>query len=272
MNIGTQSYPWSLWCQKEKREFDLDEVLAEVKACGFDAWEQTISSENDANRLRELLPKHGLQLHSIYDNLRLHEDGAQEIIERAVGNAQMAKELGASVFVVNPEPINWSNPIDKNDAQLRFQAHSMQTLGEKLGEIGIALALHIHAPEMRQAAREFHHMLLATSPDAVGLCLDTHWIFRGAGDSQIALFDAMQLYASRIKSLHLRQSQSGIWSESFSDGDIDNREVVRRLKEVGFSGPIILEQAFENGTPDSIGFLAAQKNGLDYARETFGAL
>jgi len=33
-------------------------------------------------------------------------------------------------------------------------------------------------------------MLTATNPDDVKLCLDAHWIYRGCGDSQVAVFDA----------------------------------------------------------------------------------
>jgi len=44
--------------------------------------------------------------------------------------------------------------------------------------------------ELRQGGREFHHMLTATNPDDVKLCLDAHWIYRGCGDSQVAVFDA----------------------------------------------------------------------------------
>ena len=46
------------------------------------------------------------------------------------------------------------------------------------------------------------------------LCLDTHWIYRGAGNSNVALFDILKLYGDRVVSLHLRQSVGGVWSET----------------------------------------------------------
>jgi inosose dehydratase len=271
--FGSQMYPWSQFYGNINRDYhqNLDEVLGKVRACGFDTWEQTVGGQDDYQQLKTLLPKHNLQLVSIYDNLRLHDDNASQVIERAVENAKLARELGAQVFVINPEPIDWNNPVDKDDAQLRTEAHSMQVLGEKLRALDMWLAFHIHAPEMRQSAREFHHVLLNTSPDAVGLCLDTHWIYRGAGDSEVALLDIMTLYANRVKSLHLRQSQGGIWAETFGDGDIEYSVVVKKLRDANFSGPIILEQALEGGTPHTMNFEEAQQQGLEYAKQIFAA-
>lgn len=87
--------------------------------------------------------------------------------------------------------------------------------------MGITLAYHNHDAEMREGAREFHHMLTGTNPENVKLCLDAHWIYRGAGNSQFALFDIVELYCDRIVERHLRQSHDGIWSEVFGAGDID---------------------------------------------------
>ena len=85
----------------------------------------------------------------------------------------------------------------------------------------MVLAYHNHDAEMREGAREFHHMLTGTDPANVKLCLDAHWIYRGSGNSQVALFDIVEIYVDRIVELHLRQSHDGIWSEVFGEGDIN---------------------------------------------------
>jgi inosose dehydratase len=54
-----------------------------------------------------------------------------------------------------------------------------------------------------RAAREFHHMMAGTDPDKVSLCLDAHWIYRGSGNSSVALFDVLKLYGSRTREIHL---------------------------------------------------------------------
>jgi inosose dehydratase len=138
-------------------------------------------------------------------------------VVRVAGEA--AALLDTQVAVVNPTPIRWGQPLDKSDGELATQARALQTLAERLAVHGVRLAYHTHDAEMRHAAREFHHMLLATDPAVVGLCLDAHWIYRGAGNSQVALFDIVQLYGSRVVSLHLRQSRNGVWTETLDEAD-----------------------------------------------------
>ena len=76
-------------------------------------------------------------------------------------------------------------------------------------------------------------MLLATDPKNVSLCLDVHWVYRGSGNSQVALFDIVKLYGKRIAELHLRQSKGGIWQETFTEGDIDYPRLVQMLDGLG---------------------------------------
>ena len=160
----------------------------------------------------------------MYVNSVLHEPQlVEENISEIMAIAEEAKKIGIEILVTNPSPIKWSGPENKTDEQIKAQAIALNLLGKELKSIGIKLAYHNHDMEMRESAREFHHMLTGTDPDNVHLCLDAHWIYRGSGNSQVALFDIVELYADRIVELHLRQSHNGIWSEVFEDGDIDYR-------------------------------------------------
>lgn len=249
--IGSQSFPW--WQHYNRMGKDvaehLDETLAQVKAAGLQAWEGGFTTEEQALQLRDLLKKHDLVMPSMYVGGRFHEGDIAGIIKSRMLLAGWAhKYLGTKVIVCNPEPDSKEkNP--KTDAQLRKQAESVNELARQLAAIGMKFAYHTHAPEMRCGAREFHHTLLGTDPALVGLCLDTHWIYRGCENSQVALEDITMLYGSRIASLHVRQSQKGIWTEYLQEGDIDFRPVAACLKAHKFSGPIIIETAFEEGTP-----------------------
>ena len=135
--------------------------------------------------------------------------------------------------------------------------------------LGIKLAYHNHDTEMRQSAREFHHMLRATDAEHVHLCLDAHWIYRGAGDSQIALFDIIDMYVNRVVELHLRQSRKGIWTEDFCQGDVEYPRLVKILKEHDIRPHLVMEQAVEPATENSLNAVEAHKLGLEYARSIF---
>ena len=271
--LGCQVYPWSqIYARQNKRvEEHLDEVLETVKRCGASAWEPFLpGSVTAARALGEQVKRHGLSMPSVYANVRLLEADWVNRVEATLEAARWVKEAGARILVVNPEPISWGQPLDKDDAQLASQASAMQALGVGLNAQGQRLAYHIHAPEMRRNARELNHTLDNTKPQTVGLCLDSHWIYRGAGDSQAALDSVVEKHHARIVSLHLRQSRGGTWSEFFGPGDLSHERLVRTLQAMDFAGPLVLEQAIEDKTPVTMEPEAAFKKSVQYARALFG--
>jgi inosose dehydratase len=114
-------------------------------------------------------------------------------------------------------------------------------------------------------------MMVGTDPACVTLCLDAHWIYRGSGNSQVALFDVLKLYGSRVTELHLRQSKDNIWTEMFGDGDIDYKRVAKYLLDIGVKPHIVLEQAVEAGSPKTTGSVEALRKSCQYARQIFVA-
>ncbi|MEK7996392.1 MAG: sugar phosphate isomerase/epimerase, partial [Planctomycetota bacterium] len=251
---------------------DLDKGLGEVAASGMDGYEPLAGNPQEIDRLGPLLKKHGLEMRSLYVNSVLHErDKAEASIEAVLAIARKAKEIGTEIIVTNPSPIRWGGPENKTDEQLKVQAESLQKLALKLQGMGLVLAYHNHDIELRNAAREFHHMMVGTYPDYVTLCLDAHWIYRGAGNSQVALFDVLKLYGPRITELHLRQSKDGIWTEAFGDGDIDYEAVAKHLREISVRPHLVLEQAVEAGSPKTMPPVEAFQKSSQYAREVFAA-
>ncbi|MHC4323320.1 MAG: sugar phosphate isomerase/epimerase family protein, partial [Planctomycetota bacterium] len=224
LHLACNQYPWTVFYARDKRDFnqELDKGLSEVAACRFDGFEPLANNPQEIDRLGPLLKKHGLEMRSLYVNSVLHDrDKARESIESVLAIARKAKNLGTKIIVTNPSPIRWGGTENKNDAQLRVQAAAIEKLGRELKAMGLTLAYHNHDIELRNAAREFHHMMAGTDPAYVTLCLDAHWIYRGAGNSTVALFDVLKLYGSRVTEIHLRQSKDNIWTEAMCDGDID---------------------------------------------------
>ncbi|MDP2897583.1 MAG: sugar phosphate isomerase/epimerase, partial [bacterium] len=250
-----------------------DSGLREVAASGMDGYEPLVSAPGEIDRLGPLLKKHGLEMRSLYVNSTLHEAGrADKSIEEVLAIAEKAKGVGTRIIVTNPSPIRWGGPEDKDDAQLETQAAALDKLGAQLKARGLTLAYHNHDSELRQAAREFHHMMLGTDPKHVTLCLDAHWIYRGSGNSSVALFDVLKLYGSRVGELHLRQSVNNVWSEAFGEGDIDYRRLAVFLQRIGVSPHLVLEQAVEQSTPKTMSAVEAHRKGGQYARRLFAAL
>ncbi len=248
-HIATNTYPWSTFARRsgESLELHTDSLLADIAATGITGYEPIINKPTEFDGLGERLRQHGLEMRSIYVNSTLHDPAkAEQSVEDVISIASAAKALGTKIIVTNPSPIRWGGPEDKNDAELRFQAKTLDGLGAELRKRGITLAYHNHDAELRQGGREFHHMLTATDPANVKFCLDSHWVFRGCGDSEVAVFDSLPHYGDRIVELHLRQSVDGIWTESFAvQGDIDYRRLFEWLDEQGNHPHLVLEQSIE---------------------------
>ena len=272
LHLACNQYPWTVFYQRDNRNFnnELDKGLGELVASGMDGYEPLANNPQELDRLGPLLKKHGLQMRSLYVNSALHEkDKADESIEAVLAIAEKAKGIGTKIIVTNPSPIQWGGPQNKNDAQLKVQAAALEKLGRRLKAVGLNLSYHNHDIELRNAAREFHHMMLGTNPAYVTLCLDAHWIYRGAGNSAVALFDVLKLYGPRITELHLRQSKDNIWTETFGEGDIDYPALAKYLLNIGIKPHIVLEQAVETGSPKTMTTLNAFKKSSQYARRVF---
>ncbi|MEN6428119.1 MAG: sugar phosphate isomerase/epimerase [Phycisphaerales bacterium] len=271
LHVACNQYPWGVFYQREGRDFgaSLDSGFAEVKASGLDGFEP--GGAEQIEQMTPLLKKHGLEMRSLYVNSTLHEAAqADQSIEEVVAAGMKAKELlGTRIIVTNPSPLRWGGAENKTDDQLRTQAAAMNKLGARLRQMGLTLAYHNHDIELRNAAREFHHMMVGTNPANVTLCLDAHWVYRGAGNSQVALFDVLELYGPRVTELHLRQSQNNVWTEAFGPGDIDYVRLAGCLLKIGVKPLLVLEQAVETGSPNTTKVVDAFTRSVAYTREVF---
>lgn len=275
LHLATNAYSWHVFYQREGRDFAaaLDAGLKEVAASGLNGFEPGAGGTEDVRKLLPLLKHHGLEMRSIYVNSSLHESAeADRSIAQILAVAREVKPFGTRIIVTNPNPIRWGGPENKTDAQLRTQASAMNRLGQELAALKMTLAYHYHDIELRLAAREFHHMMAGTDPRSVTLCLDAHWMYRGAGNSQVALFDVVELYGHRVSELHLRQSQNGVWSETLGPGDIDYEALAQALERKRVKPHLVMEIAVETGTPKTLDPVEAHRRSAAYARQVFARL
>ncbi len=264
-HIATNTYPWLTFARRNEQAFShiADELLADIARCGIAGYEPIITTVDEFDGLAERLGKHSLEMRSIYVNSVLHESQqADKSIKQVLAIGQAAQALGTKIIVTNPSPIRWGGPEDKTDVQLRTQAAALDELGAELRAMGFTLAYHNHDAELRQGGREFHHMLTATKPENVKFCLDSHWIYRGCGNSEVAVFDALAHYHERVVELHLRQSIDGSWTEAFAmQGDIDYARLIEFLIAKNITPHFVLEQAIEASSPHNLSVVQAHRQG-----------
>jgi inosose dehydratase len=247
--ISANEYNWVTFYNRAGKEWgkDWDQCLDEFAKTNIPGFEPSIS---DAAHLKAMIPylkKYQLQIPSIYVGSQMHEeDLAKNSTDQILEIAKLAKPLGTKIIVTNPNPIQWGGGPLKDDTKLLCQSSHLDKLGKSLKEMGITLAYHTHDVELQAGAREFHHVLQNTSPENLALCMDVHWIYRGSGNSQLAVFDILKMYGDRIVSLHLRQSRNGIWTDTFQiNGDIDYTRFAREINKMGIHPHLVIEQCLE---------------------------
>jgi inosose dehydratase len=252
MIIGAGFYRWAQHFERQSIpstiEQNIDEVLGNVSEAGIESFESLWDSEAKFDLYSRALPKHGLKMASIYVPCNLMRVDIDAEIAVVVQRCLAAKELGTTILVTNPDPVNWNN-TPKPDDLIRRQTTALESLGQELRQHGMTLAYHFHTSELLEGAKELHHTMLHTTPENVRLCLDSHWAYRGCGNSHLAIEDLLQLYGDRITSLHIRQSHQGIWTETLTDGDINYKFLFDYLDERSWNGLACIELAIEDGTP-----------------------
>jgi inosose dehydratase len=275
LHLACNEYSWLTFYRRQGRDWfaDLDASLGEFAKSGIVGYEPSVQKPEDLARLAPLLRKHKLEMRSVYVGCTLHtEKEAAQSLQQVAAIARVARPLGVKIFVTNPSPIRWGGAENKTDAQLQLQAAYLDKMGAALRQQGITLAYHNHDVEMRHGAREFHHMMLATDPENVSLCLEVHWLYRGAGNSQLAMFDVLRLYGRRVAELHLRQSKSGVWTETFGEGDIDYNRLAKELSALKLRPHLVLEQCIEKESPNTLDAVAAHRQDVQYASRVFASL
>jgi inosose dehydratase len=271
MFIGTNVYGWTLLAGLEGHPFDRPQAMAKAKAAGMTGWEDAFRSASEVASVTDAAVAAGLAMRSAYVFGTFHtEAAARASTDTALEICDALMPHGVTRFISNPDPL----PQDalKSDAELRIQARALEGLGLALRKRGAELLYHTHTPEMLASAREFHHMMASTDPDAVKLCLDLHWVWRGAGNSMVALEDIIRLYGDRVSELHLRQSRGGIWFETVGDGDIDFATCATLLADHKAKPLLVVEQAYEDGTLRNLDPVAASAASVAYVTRHFGAI
>ncbi|MDR3233100.1 MAG: sugar phosphate isomerase/epimerase [Planctomycetaceae bacterium] len=263
LHIAVNQYTANNIYRRDNQNF-LDR-LDELKSAGADGLEPTVGTAAELENIGKKLKDHGLAVRSVYVGGNLHDaNAAEKEIARLQAVGEKAKELGSRIIVYNAAPKH-----GKTDAELTFQSQNADKLGAALAQIGITLALHYHTTELEFGGREFHHLLCGTAPKYFSLCLEQHWSYRACGNSQLALFDHLALYADRVSMVHLRQSVKNVWSETFGDGDIDNEKLAAGLKKLKTPPHFVLEQAAEKGTPKTLPAKEVFRSSLEYIRRVF---
>jgi Sugar phosphate isomerases/epimerases len=263
--VGSNVYGWTQFYSRNKKRFDITEVIQAMRDCGYDYLENFMDVNNPENNVKfaEQCKARGLKPVTLYNGARLHEAGkADEVVEKILNACKVCAQAGFKMISCNPDPIG----RDKTDEELKTQAAALQKLGEGLKKLGMKLGIHNHMPEMAKDAREFHYNFKNTDPKVVGFCYDVHWVWKGG----IKPMDALKMYGDRIVNWHLRQSRNNVWYEILDTGDIDYEEIAKYAREHNLAKVYTVELAIEGGTKITRSAVENHKLSREFVRRVFG--
>ncbi len=262
--VGSNVYGWTQYAARDKKPFDVGEVISALRDAGYDYLESfmNLDQPEENGKFADQLKAKGLQPVSLYSGGRLHEAGkADATVEKLLAACKVCQQAGFKVLSCNPDPIGRS----KTDEELKTQVVALTRLGEALNAMGMRLGIHHHLPEMAENAREFHYNFKHTKPGVVGLCYDVHWVWKGG----IQPLAALQDYGNRVVTWHLRQSRDGVWWEDLDTGDIDYGEVAAFARKHQMPRRFTVELAIENGTKVTRSVVENHRRSREFVRRVF---
>jgi inosose dehydratase len=264
--VGSNVYGWTQYAQRDKKKFDVEEVISALRDTGYDYLESFMDvPQPEANaHFAEQLRAKGLQPVSLYVGARLHETGkCDEVVARILAAAKVCQASGFRIISCNADPIG----REKTDEELKTQAAALENLGNGLNALGMKLGVHQHLPEMANHAREFHYNFHHTRPASVGWCYDVHWVWKGG----VMPLDALKEYGERVVTWHLRQSRNGIWWEDLDTGDVDYDAVSKYASEHKLARRFSVELALEEGTKITRSVVENHRRSREFVRRVFEA-
>jgi inosose dehydratase len=209
--LGSQSYSF--------RTFDFEGAIAELKKIGLNQMEffsghiPTNADEEQMAAVLATLEAEGIHVPCF---------GVEGFGPNADANREkfaFGKRLGIDIFTANPDPRSFDN------------------LEELTEEFGISIAIHNHGPGARYDKVQDTLDAVEGRSARIGACVDTGHAIR----SGEAPHEVIRALGDRVISLHLKDWTHGGAEQIVGEGDMDLVEVVRALRDIQFSGPIMLE-------------------------------
>ena len=264
--IACQCYVFEQDYGERKTIDHVDDILSTVSTAGYRAVELTSTyfPPDKTTESLALLDKHGLALPIAYIGGPMHDDRWHQTHETTLAYADRLKPhkgLEAISFNCDPKP----KSVAKTDAELVTEAQALDQLGADLKTRGLRLLVHAHAPEIADHAREWRYFFHHTNAANVGICLDTHWVYRGGEN----VMDILREAGTRIGDVHLRNSVNGVWLEELTDGDVDYKAIAAELKKLKYKGWLTVELAWDPQTKRTRPLVEDLKRSREYAERIF---
>jgi L-ribulose-5-phosphate 3-epimerase len=223
-----------------------DEALEGIAAAGFKAveltavpgWTEHVDLDADQGELRRKLAGYGLEPVSISGHSDLTTpDG----LEHGIKVVRWAGEYGIPIMNT---AVGGHQSADENEAAFLANINALADAAE---QAGVVVGLEIHGDIMASGAVTLP-LLEKIGRDNVKINYDTANVEFYSGDRAV---DDIPKVADEIVHVHLKETTGGKGNWNFGaigSGVVDFAEVVRLLRDAGYTGPYSVELEF-SGEP-----------------------
>ncbi len=243
-------------------ETPLETCLAEGKLAGFAGFELGNKFPRQAEQLRPILARHGLDLVSGWYGSRLLERDVDAEMAEAEPHIALLTALGCKVMVhaevsraIHGErttPLS-SRPV-LSEADWALLLPRMAEFGRRLQARGLHLAYHHHMGTVIEAEADVDRLMAGTGPE-VGLLLDTGHLTFAGGDP----VRAAKRHAARVVHVHCKDIRASVMADVKrrdlpflaavlegvftvpGDGCVDYAAVLPPLAAAGYAGWLVVE-------------------------------
>lgn len=217
-------------------------------AAGFDGIEvfepDLVVSPSSPEQIRELATGLGLSLdlyQPLRDGVEVAPEALPDSLRRLRAKCELMNRLGTTVLLVCS---NVATAVLDDD---RAIAEQLRAAGDIADEYGIdlayeALAWGAHVNDWRRA----HRIVELADHPRVGTCLDSfHILSRGDDVTGVETLDPRRIFFVQLADAPLLQQDVLSWSRHHrvfpGEGDFDLVDLLWRLHECGYAGPVSLE-------------------------------
>lgn len=243
-------------------ETPVETVLRDAHALGFEGIELGGKFPRDPVRLGTQLGTHELALIGGWWSAALLARSVEEEIEALQNHLQLLEALGSSVFIIaecsNTVHGDRSRPLAATprlpDSQWPTFGERLSTLARYLEDRGLRLAYHFHLGTVVDGEDDIERFVAHTD-DCVGFVVDTGHAALGGIDAERLI----RTHPDRVAHVHTKDVRrrvfdgirkrdgsflDGVLAGMFTapgDGDLDFRDVAQALRDIGYSGWVVIE-------------------------------
>ena len=237
----------------------VETCLTETRAAGYSGTELGGKFPRSSSVLAPLLEKFQLQLVSGWFDGRIHGGDIAGEFAAIEPHLTLLRDLGCNhVVYADTSGRDGFPPISRRprltDDEWPAYGRKLTKLAERMAAFGVRMAFHHHMGTIVESEADIDH-LMAHTGEAVGLLFDTgHCAFAGSNPLEV-----LERHTQRVVHVHCKDVRRDQMNRAIAqdmtfiqavlegvftvpgDGDIAFAPLLRRLREAGYSGWLVVE-------------------------------